>query len=208
MWLPDLCVCRNRVRIWLFVANEGACEAVNLFHPSIPQPIQFLPVLHPSSQRCQVPPPLFQHVRGVGAVEGCQTLPMILFPTCHEPKFIRRLHSFGFSSFTWDVLFFSSPVQQSLCGSVGGSMATPPSTHTHPGNHSTTWSPCWNGSYAEQSEGVGRALAMLISLARLWLNPVGICCRCRERRRSLCIIKGFAQRKTGNWWRERDKGKA
>lgn len=130
MWLPDLCVCRNRVRIWLFVANEGAREAVNLFHPSIPQPIQFLPVLHPSSQRCQVPPPLFQHVRGVGAVEGCQTLPMILFPTCHQPKFIRRLHSFGFSSFTWDVLFFSSPVWQSLCGSVGGSMATSPSTHT------------------------------------------------------------------------------
>lgn len=49
----------------------------------------------------------------------------------------------------------------------------------------------------KQREGEPRALAMLISLA-LRLNPVGICHRCQERRRSWCIIKGFAQWNTGN----------
>lgn len=190
-------------RLWLGRLNNkpsGGCA--NLIHRLfIPQPIQFLPTLlfHSASLKCQVRPLLFKHGVKLWKVSKHSPHP---FPThthlsrakFHQEAFLAWLpHSHCCPASPGMFLFPSGPLWWGPGGAGGAFLVQPPySQPTHPGYLPAMWCACWKRGKAVQRKGEPCALAMLISLVRPWLNPVGICHCCQERRRSLFIIKGFA----------------
>lgn len=136
------------------------------------------------------------------AVEGFQTLPTPLSHThthlsrakFHQEALLAWLtHSHCCPASPGMFPFPSGPLRWGPGGAGGAFLDQPPySEPTHPGYLPAMWRACWKRGKAVQRKGEPCALAMLISLVRPWLNPVGICHCCQETRRSLFIIKGFA----------------
>lgn len=191
-------------RLWLGRLNNkpsGGC-ANPIHHLFIPQPIQFLPTLlfHAASLKSA----RFDHCSNMGWSCGrFPNPPHTPFPHTHthlsRAKFHQEAllawltHSHCCPASPGMFPFPSGPLRWGPGGAGGAFLDQPPySEPTHPGYLPAMWRACWKRGKAVQRKGEPCALAMLISLVRPWLNPVGICHCCQETRRSLFIIKGFA----------------